>query len=204
MRCLPKKKQDSHAARYLCAYDLPYPLIGHARFCEGLLRLEPFIAKMYKRKEVKSRDKVYSTIDMATHKLYSEGEIKAMDDAADNSILAMTIVGVGIGFAPVMLDITVFMAEAGIGVVKIGKCYNMKLNKADAGDLIEHFFKAAGLAYSMVFTCEKFGSSALKSDPVSYIPTMTADAVMCGSISFAIGSTSKRYFKKLAEGKKDY
>lgn len=141
-------------------------------------------------------------IGIATQKLYSESEIKAMDDAADSSILTMTIVGVGIGFAPVMLDITMFMAEAGIGVVAIGKCYKMKLNKADAGDLIKQFFKAAGLAYSMVFTCEKLGSSALKSNPVSYIPAMIVDAVMCGSISFAIGSTSKRYFKKLAEGKK--
>ena len=39
----------------------PYALIGHVRFCEGLLRLEPLIAKEYRCKEVKSRDKVYST-----------------------------------------------------------------------------------------------------------------------------------------------
>lgn len=139
---------------------------------------------------------------MATQKLYSQSEIEAMNGAADSAILAMTIAGVGIGFAPVMLDIAIFMTEAGIGVVTIGKCYNMKLSKEDAGDLIKQFFKAAGLAYSMVFTCEKLGTSALKSNPVSYIPAMIADAVMCGSISYAIGSTSKRYFRKLAEGKK--
>lgn len=139
---------------------------------------------------------------MATKKLYTESEMEAMNDAADKAILTMTLAGVGIGFAPVMLDIAMFMTEAGIGVVAVGKCYNMKLSKEDAGDLIRQFLRAAGLAYSMVFTCEKLGSSALKSNPVSYIPAMIADAVMCGSISFAIGSTSKRYFKKLAEGKK--
>ena len=30
-----------------CLIEEPYALIGHVRFCEGLLRLEPLIAKQY-------------------------------------------------------------------------------------------------------------------------------------------------------------
>ena len=41
----------------------PYALIGHVRFCEGLLRLEPLIAKLiYIDERSEGRDKVYSTI----------------------------------------------------------------------------------------------------------------------------------------------
>lgn len=40
----------------------PYALIGHVRFCEGLLRLEPLIAKLiYIDERSEGRDKVYST-----------------------------------------------------------------------------------------------------------------------------------------------
>ena len=41
----------------------PYALIGHVRFCEGLLRLEPLIAKLfYIDERGEGRDKVYSTM----------------------------------------------------------------------------------------------------------------------------------------------
>lgn len=53
----------------------PYALIGHVRFCEGLLRLEPLIAKQYMMKgcekvETKStrRDMDYMTLKEASEK----------------------------------------------------------------------------------------------------------------------------------------
>lgn len=139
---------------------------------------------------------------MAMQKKYTPEEMKIMEENADKAITTMTVGAVGIGFAPVFVDVTALMIGLGVGVVAIGKCYDLKLTKDDAGDLIKQFFKAAGLTYSMIFAGQKITTSLLKSNPVSYIPSMIADAAMCGSIAFAVGSTSKRYFQRLAEGKK--
>ena len=133
---------------------------------------------------------------------YSEEELLGMDENADIAITTMTIAGVGMGFAPVFLDVAALMVAMGAGVVAIGKCYDLQLTKDDAADLIRQFFKAAGLTFSMVFAGQKITASFLKSNPVTYLPTMVADAVMCGSIAFAVGGTSKRYFHRVAAGKK--
>lgn len=135
-------------------------------------------------------------------KRYTEEALLDMDRKADTRILAMTGAGVGVGFAPVMLDVAVLMGTMGTGVVSIGACYGMGLTKEDAAELIKQFFKAAGMTFSMIFIGQKFTASLLKSNPVTYVPTMIADAVMCGTVAFAVGSTAKKYFRRLASGKK--
>lgn len=133
-------------------------------------------------------------------KKYTRAELTAMKEKSDTALYTMTVAGVGIGFAPVMIDIAALMTAMGVGVVAIGNCYGYKLNKADAGELIKHFFRAAGMTYSFIFVGQKITTSILKSNPVSYIPTMIADAIMCGATAYAVGYTSQKYFHKQAEG----
>ncbi len=138
----------------------------------------------------------------AAAKRYTEESLLGMDKKANKAVMAMTGAGVGVGFAPVMVDVAVLMAAMGGGVVSIGTCYDMRLTKEDAAELIKEFFKAAGMTFSMVFAGQKITASFLKSNPVTYVPTMIADAAMCGTIAFAVGETSKKYFRRLASGKK--
>lgn len=135
-------------------------------------------------------------------KKYTADEILAMDKKADVAITTMTLAGVGIGFAPVIIDIAAFMAAMGTGVVAIGKCYYQELTKDDAGELIKKFFMAAGTTLAMVSVGQKLVTSVLKSNAVTYVPAMVADAVICGATAFAVGTTSKNYFHRRAEGKK--
>ena len=135
-------------------------------------------------------------------KKYTPEEIEAMAQKADKAVMAMTLTGVGIGFAPVGIDIAAFMALMGTGVVSIGACYGLELNKEEAGELIKHFFKAAGLTLSMVMVGSKLVYSLMKSNPVTYLPFMIADAVIDGTTAYAVGSTSRNYFQRKAQGKK--
>ncbi len=137
----------------------------------------------------------------AAAKRYTEESLLGMDKKANKAVMAMTGAGVGVGFVPVMVDVAVLMAAMGGGVVSIGTCYDMRLTKEDAAELIKEFFKAAGMTFSMVFAGQKITASILKSNPVTYVPTMIADAAMCGTIAFAVGETSKKYFRRLASGK---
>lgn len=137
-----------------------------------------------------------------SEKKYTKEEIEKMKEKADIAVLTMTTVGVGIGFVPVMFDIAALMTAMGGGVVTIGNCYGFTMNKEDAGELIKSFFKAAGMTFSFIFAGQKIASSLLKSNPVSYVPSMIADAVLCGSTAYAVGSTSEKYFRRRAEGKK--
>ena len=57
----------------------PYALIGHVRFCEGLLRLEPLIAKQYMMKGCeKVETKSTRRIIMTTAKLFENGRSQAV------------------------------------------------------------------------------------------------------------------------------
>ena len=135
-------------------------------------------------------------------KKYTKEEIKEMDKKADIAIKTMTVAGVGIGFAPIGIDVTAFMVAMGAGVVSIGKCYYQEITKDDAGELIKKFFMAAGTTLAMVSVGQKIATSILKSNAITYLPAMVADAVICGATAFAVGSTSKNYFHRRAEGKK--
>ena len=133
---------------------------------------------------------------------YTEEELKEMDKKADIAVKTMTLTSVGIGFAPVMVDVAVFMLTVSTGVVAVGKCYSFGLTKEDAGELIKQFLKTAGLTYSMIFAGQKLTTSLLKSNPVTYTPTMIVDAALCGATAYSLGSTSRNYFRRRAEGKK--
>lgn len=53
----------------------PYALIGHVRFCEGLLRLEPLIAKEYMMKGCeKSRQGLLDDIHESTREIANAKE----------------------------------------------------------------------------------------------------------------------------------
>ena len=135
-------------------------------------------------------------------KQYTNEELLAMEKNADKAILAMTVTGVGIGFAPVGIDISALLLAMGTGVLAIGRNYGMSLSKEDAAELIKIFFKAAGTTFSIVTGGEKLAASLLKSNPVTYLTVMIIDGVMGGAAAFAVGYTSRRYFRMLAEGKK--
>lgn len=53
-----------------CLIEEPYALIGHVRFCEGLLRLEPLIAKQYM---VKGCEKVETK---STRRAYEQNSVR--------------------------------------------------------------------------------------------------------------------------------
>ncbi|MBE6633955.1 MAG: DUF697 domain-containing protein [Ruminococcaceae bacterium] len=138
---------------------------------------------------------------MNEHK-YTKEEIAKMRENAEIAVNTMTASGVAIGFAPVLIDVAALMAAMGVGVAAIAKCYGYSLNKEDAGELILRFFKAVGTTGACIAAGQKLITSLFKSNPVSYVPVMIADAVLCGSTAYAVGSTSEKYFRKCAEGKR--
>jgi len=135
-------------------------------------------------------------------KKFTPEQLQEMDKKADLAISAMMAAAIGIGFAPVMMDMVTVSAAMGAGVVAISKCYDLQLTKDDAAELIKQFFKAAGTSYSIMFMGVKITNSLLKSNPVTYLPFMIADAVVCGAASFAVGTTAKNFFHRRAQGKK--
>ena len=133
---------------------------------------------------------------------YTKEEIEKMKENAEIAVASMTTAGVSMGFVPVFIDVAALMAAMGVGVIAIAKCYGFALNKEDAGDLIKQFVKAAGFTSMGVVVGQKIFNSILKSNPVSYIPVMISDAIVCGAISYSVGSTADKYFRRRAEGKK--
>ena len=135
-------------------------------------------------------------------KKYTPEQIQEMDKKADLAVGTMMAAGVGIGLAPVLLDMVTVSAVMGAGVIAVSACYGQQLTKDDAAELIKQFFKAAGTSYSIMFMGVKITNSLLKSTPVTYLPFMIADAVVCGAASFAVGITAKNFFHRRAQGKK--
>ena len=133
---------------------------------------------------------------------YTKEEIEKMKENAEIAITSMTTAGISMGFIPVFIDIAALMAAMGVGVIAIAKCYGYTLNKEDAGDLIKQFVQAAGFTSMGVVVGQKIFNSLLKSNPVSYIPVMISDAIICGATAYSVGSTADKYFRRRVEGKK--
>ncbi|MBR5287438.1 MAG: DUF697 domain-containing protein [Clostridia bacterium] len=135
-------------------------------------------------------------------KKFTPEQLQEMDRKADLAVNAMMVAAVGLGVVPILLDMVAVSAAMGAGVIAIANCYDLQLTKDDAADLIKQFFKAAGTSYSIMFMGVKITNSLLKSNPVTYVPFLIADGVVCGAAAFAVGMTAKNFFHRRAQGKK--
>ena len=131
---------------------------------------------------------------------YTEAELKEMDKKADIAVATMTAGGVATGLVPIVVDIPAFATALGVGVVALGKCYMYEITKEEAADLIRQFFKAASFSLAMAFVGTKITLSAFKITPFAPV-VYISDAVICGSIAFAVGQTAKNFLSRKAQGK---
>jgi hypothetical protein len=116
------------------------------------------------------------------------------DEKADKIIRGLVAGGLVAGALPVPLTVP-FMATVAGGVVAIGACYGVQLNKADAWKLIREFFKAAGLVYAGAMVGGQFIAWILTATGFGLPVALALDAGQAAAIAYGVGSASKCYFK---------
>jgi uncharacterized protein (DUF697 family) len=119
------------------------------------------------------------------------------EEKADSIIKGLMATGVTTAVIPAPLGIP-FIAVVATGVVGIGRCYGVALNKQEAWKLIREFFKAAGITFTALQVGWTFISAIVNATGVGYPVSVALDATQATAISFAVGSAAKHYFAQQA------
>lgn len=121
--------------------------------------------------------------------------IEECDRKADTAITAMIAAAMGGAVVPVAVSWPVAMTAMGAGVVAIGLCYDVRLEKDEAWKLVVSFIKAAGLTFGGLLIGGQLLAAALAFTGAGYGVAVALDAAACASIAYAVGHTAKAYFK---------
>lgn len=128
--------------------------------------------------------------------------IEECDRNADTAIKTMIAACVGGAVVPAHINWTIVAAALGAGVVAIGVCYDVKMNKDEAWKLIKQFFLAAGTVFLMLNIGSKIISIILASTGIGYAGAVGLDTVVSGAQAYAVGACAKEYFRRDFLGKK--
>jgi uncharacterized protein (DUF697 family) len=123
------------------------------------------------------------------------------DEKADLAIKAMVGTVVGTAIIPAHVNWALTAAALGSGVIAIGLCYGVKLNKEEAWQLVKQFFLAAGFWFIGMQVSSKIFAMILETTGIGYAPAVALDAALSGAIAWAIGETAKAYFKGVTNKK---
>lgn len=126
---------------------------------------------------------------------------KALDEKADDIIAKGTVINAGMGVVPVFINTATFMGVTTIMVAMLGDLYGYNLTNKSAGDLIYSIFRSltgmgAFLIFGTKFLAEILKVIGIATAGVATVGGCVMDAVVCGAATYAIGTTSKTYFKK--------
>jgi uncharacterized protein (DUF697 family) len=125
----------------------------------------------------------------------ADKDLSSADKKADAVIATMIAAATGGAVVPVVISLPTLAAAMGSGVVGIGLCYGVKLSKEEAWKLIRQFISAAGLTFAGFYVGWQMISAILTSTGIGYVGAVAMEAAACAAIAYAVGETSKAYFK---------
>jgi uncharacterized protein (DUF697 family) len=123
------------------------------------------------------------------------------DDCADKVIVGMVGGAVGAAVIPAHVNWAVFASAMGAGVIGIGRCFGVQLNKEEAWQLVKQFVYAAGFAFLGVAVGSKILAAILSSTGIGHVGAVALDAAISSALAYAIGESAKAYFKGVKDKK---
>lgn len=126
---------------------------------------------------------------------------KPKDENADGLIWTAVLINAGLGAVPFGINSWTFIGVISVMISLLGGVYGHHLTNEGIGKLVQKIFMATGLSFCMFTLGLKFFAEVLKGAGVFTMggatPVgMALDAVLCGAVTYAIGFTTKEYFKK--------
>lgn len=117
------------------------------------------------------------------------------DEKSDQAIIAMVTAVTGTAIIPAHVNWALTATAMGVGVVAIGNCYGVQVNKEEAWQLIKEFIRAAGFWYVGMAVGSKIVAAILSSTGIGHIGAIALDATISAAIAYATGACAKVYFK---------
>ena len=117
------------------------------------------------------------------------------DRKADQRINTMIGTVVATSALPTQVNWATTASAMGAGVISIGLCYEVKLNRDEAWHLIKQFFSAAGFWFLGMAVGSRILSLIFATTGVGYLGAVFLDATVSSAIAYAIGACAKAYFK---------
>jgi len=126
---------------------------------------------------------------------------KSADEKADAVVWAAIAINTGLGAVPLGINMWTFMGVTSVMVTFLGGIYGHHLTSEGAGKLIKTIFASVGAMFFMFTLGIKFFAEVLKGAGIitmggATVAGMALDAVLCGAVTFALGFTTKDYFKR--------
>lgn len=119
------------------------------------------------------------------------------DEKAARAINLMIGGVVGTAAIPTYINWATTATAMGTGVIAIGLCYGVQLNRDEAWHLIKQFFSAASFWFLGMVVGSRILSAIMTATGFGYFGAVVLDASVSAAIAYAIGSCSKAYFKGL-------
>lgn len=121
--------------------------------------------------------------------------MSSAEEKSDKIIKGMMATAVTMAVIPAPLGVP-FLAVVATGVVGIGTCYGVELNKEDAWKLIREFFRAAGVTFMALNVGGLLVSSLVTVTGAGYPVAAALDAAQGTAIAYAVGHAAKYYFSQ--------
>ena len=122
------------------------------------------------------------------------------DSQAEKIIWANVLVNAGMGVAPVGINVLTFVGANATMIIALGHVYGFTMDREQAGGLIRQILTSVGATWAIGVLSWKVLAEIIKVAGITTLGTasvvaMGLDAVLCGSLSYALGYTAMTYFK---------
>jgi uncharacterized protein (DUF697 family) len=154
--------------------------------------------KMERSKDM-SRDSIIEYVEKQIQKAL-DGKL-TQDEKAGAIIVACITINAGMGLAPFGVNILSFMAVSSVMVASIAQVYERFISFESAAEVVKKILFSAGWVYAanvlgwkVIIEIAKVAGIATAGAVTGV--AMAVDAVLFSAVTYAIGYTSKEYFKK--------
>lgn len=127
--------------------------------------------------------------------------IKICDEKADKAIGFMMKTVVATALVPAHVNWALTASAMGAGVVSIGLSYDINLTKDEGWKLVKQFVLSAGFWFLCMNVGSKMISAFMETTGLGYGVGVAMDAATSAAFAWAIGATSKEYFRREFLGK---
>lgn len=126
---------------------------------------------------------------------------KHRDEKADAAIWAAVVVNAGLGFVPLAINIWTFLGVTTVLAISLGAIYGHHVSNEGAGKILRNILTSVrtttlALAIGMKFFVEVLKGVGVITMGGTTLAGMALDAALCGAVTYAVGYTSKEYFKR--------
>ena len=128
--------------------------------------------------------------------------IDKCDMEADKAIKIMMASVVGTAVIPAAVNWALTASAMGAGAVAIGRAYGFGLSRDNAEKLVVQFIKGAGLWFLAMQVGSKMITAILQFTGLGYGAAVMLDAATSAAFAWAVGATSKSYFRSEYRGVK--